>query len=360
MSELRKDIVTREWVIIAPEREERSGHHPFSVASRPASARPAEPDTASCPFCPGNEAAEPETWAWRSPGSPPNSPHWCVRVIPNKYPALSLLRPVSRNDHHIYDCMTGAGAHELVVETPRHGVNVVAEPVANLVHVLEAYQARYQALSQNPQIEHVSVFKNHGWEAGASIPHAHSQIVATPVIPQLVWNNKQGQIQYREYRDTCVYCDVIQAELSLNERLIASNDHFVGLSPFAARYPFEIWIVPRRHAASFATLSADERLALAEILHLLLTRLADALDDPPYNYLMVSAPCKMVDQDDSFHWHMEIIPRLSVVAGFELGSNIFINTVTPEGACSYLRKSPKKKSQNQRARELPHEPTPKL
>lgn len=274
-----------------------------------------------------------------------------MRVIPNKYPALSLLRPVSRHDHGIYDCMTGTGAHELVVETPRHGVNVVEEPVTNLVHVLEAYQARYQSLSQNPQIEHVSIFKNHGWEAGVSILHAHSQIVATPVIPQLVWNNKQGQIQYREYRDTCVYCDVVQMELSLNERLIASNDHFVGLSPFAARYPFEIWIVPCRHAASFVMMSADERLALAEILHLLLTRLADSLDDPPYNYLMVSAPCK-TDQDVSFHWHMEIIPRLSVVAGFELGSNIFINTVTPEDACSYLRaQQPEEKEPESRAGE---------
>lgn len=327
MSELRKDIVTREWVIIAPGRAER-GQHVF--------APPAEQDDLLCPFCPGREALEPDLWAWRKPGSPANSPEWQVRVISNKFPALEPIGSASRHDYHIYDCMAGVGAHEIVVETPHHNRNLVSEKPEQVAHVLEAYQARYQELCKDPRVEHVSIFKNHGWAAGATIRHEHSQIVATPVIPQLVWNNKQGQTQYREYRDTCVYCEIINTELSLNERVIAKNDDFVGLSPFAAHYPFELWIVPRRHTASFANITAGERLALAQILHLLLTRLAEELDDPPYNYTLVSAPCKQ-DQDPLFHWHMEIIPRLSIVAGFELESNIFINTVTPEEACRRLQ-----------------------
>ena len=336
MSELRKDIVTREWVIIAPERADRALHHATGPPARPAPLPQDESDRDSCPFCPGHEEVEPELWAWRAPGGLPNSPRWDVRVVPNKYPALELNGALSRHDYHIYDCMSGVGAHEIVVETPHHGVSLAELPAGQLVHILEAYQARYQALSGKHEIKHVSVFKNHGWAAGATIQHAHSQIVATPVIPQLVWNNMQGQVQYREYRDACVYCSIVETERALNERLIVANDHFVALSPFAARYPFEMWVVPQRHTASFAYMSTDERLALAQILHIVLSRLAEELDDPPYNYTIFSPPCEL-DKDELFHWHMEILPRLSVIAGFELGSNMYINTISPEEACKHLR-----------------------
>jgi len=349
MSELRKDIVTREWVIIAPERAERKSHRDLAQSTKlnPPSGKDA--DRASCPFCPGREEAEPEIWAWRAPGGLPNSPQWDVRVIPNKYPALEMKGPIARHDYTIYDCMSGVGAHEIVIETPHHNVGLAELSADHLAHVVEAYQARYRALSEVPGIAHVSVFKNHGWAAGETVHHAHSQIVATPMIPQLVWNNMQGQAQYREYRDACVYCSIVETEQALDERLIVANDDFVAVSPFASRYPFEVWIIPQRHTASFAYMSAGERLAFAQVLRTILARLAEELDDPPYNYTIFSPPCQL-DQDTLLHWHMEIIPRLSVIAGFELGSNIFINTVRPEEACQSMRPKPERSVQSQNSR----------
>jgi UDPglucose--hexose-1-phosphate uridylyltransferase len=341
MSELRKDIVTREWVIIAPERADREPHRGLARSTK-LDPQPGEStEHVSCPFCPGREELEPEIWAWRAPGGLPNSPQWDVRVVPNKYPALEMKGPASRHDYAIYDCMSGVGAHEIVIETPLHDVGLAELSTDHLAHVVEAYQARYRALSEVPGIAHVSVFKNHGWAAGETVRHAHSQIVATPVIPQLVWDNMQGQAQYREYRDACVYCSIVETEQALDERLIAANDHFVAVSPFASRYPFEVWIIPQRHAASFAYVSADERLAFAQVVRTMLSRLAEELNDPPYNYTIFSPPCQL-DQDTLLHWHMEIIPRLSVIAGFELGSNIFINTVRPEDACQSLRADPER------------------
>ncbi len=335
MPELRKDIVTREWVIIAKERAKRP--HDFKRNGIDRKKVPAHDPR--CPFCPGNEAMTPaEVMAYRGFGSPANSEGWRVRVTPNKFAALDLTAETCREDYHIYDRMHAAGAHEVVIETPLHNVSPAEMDLRDLEHVVWAYIDRYNDLKQDPRIKYILIFRNHGELAGCSLAHPHSQIVATPVIPQKMWAKVRGLAQYREYREKCAYCDILGNELEHQERLVSQNGSFVVLCPFASRSPFETWIVPRSHTASFADMNRFEVMELAEALKDTLRRLGSCLDNPPYNYQIITSPIDGSRHDD-FHWYLEIIPRLTTPAGFEMGTSIYINVTPPEDAARYLREA---------------------
>jgi UDPglucose--hexose-1-phosphate uridylyltransferase len=332
MPELRKDVITREWVIVAKERAKRPEQFKKHLAPKPVLL----PHDPNCPFCPGNEAlTPPEVMAYRGHGFPADSSGWRVRVTANKFAALDPAVELCREDYHIYDRMQAAGAHEVVIETPLHNTSPARMDARDVEHILWAYIDRYNDLQQDPRIKYILIFRNHGELAGCSMAHPHSQIVAAPVIPQKMYNKVRGLAQYREYREKCAYCDIVNTELEQQERLVSSNGSFVVICPFASRLPFETWIVPRNHIASFAKMNRFEIMELAEALQDTLMRLDKILDDPPYNYQLITAP---IGYDD-FHWYLEIIPRLTTPAGLELGTSIYINVTPPEEAARHLREA---------------------
>jgi len=334
MSELRKDVITREWVILAKERAKRPDDF------KPAEKRPKKPNhDPKCPFCTGNEGmTPPEVLAYRAHDSAPNGKGWNLRVIKNKFAALSSEGDLQRHDVDIYDAMNGIGAHEVVIESPDHAKSIALYDQKSVENVVWSYVDRYNALREDKRLKYISIFRNHGKIAGASLAHPHSQIVATPIIPQKVWSKVTGVAQYLEYREKCAYCDIVETETKVKERLISENGNFVSIAPFASRSPFEVWIIPKRHSSCFAYMDRFEVSDFAEILKDTMLRLHTCLDDPPYNYTIATAPCD-TDKLDNFHWHLEIVPRLTTPAGFELGTSIYINVTPPEDAAKFLRET---------------------
>jgi UDPglucose--hexose-1-phosphate uridylyltransferase len=333
MPELRRDPITGEWVIIASERVKR----PSDFSSRP---RASEVDDIShCPFCPGHEAmTPPEIIAFRHPGSQRNGPGWWVRVVPNKFPALAVEGELNKTGFGMYDWMNGVGAHEVIIETPEHNRPFAFLDARQVEDVLWAYRARYLDLKKDPRLKYILIFRNHGRVAGASLSHPHSQIIATPMLPGQVVTEMAGAKRYESYRDRCAYCDLVNQERNEGKRVVAENESFIAFEPYASRYPFETWVVPKRHGPSFAAISAEEQASFAEILGGTLRRIHVTLDDPPYNFTIHTAPCDSDERPD-FHWHLEIFPRLTITAGFEMGTGIFINVTPPEVAARCLREA---------------------
>ena len=335
MSELRRDPVMGRWVIIAPER----GLRPDALAEWHTKAQPAP-----CVFCGGQEERDPtEIFAIRSDGSAKNTPGWQVRVLPNKYPVLRIEGKLTREGVGMFDMMSGVGAHEVIVETPDHDLELADLPESHICAVMRSYRARVGDLAGDDRFKYALVFKNKGYEAGATMTHAHSQLIATPVTPKRVKEELAGAQRYYEFKRRCVFCDMIKQETGLTrERLVLENAHFVVLSPFAARMPYETWIIPKAHNCDFQSLTDDECGGLAEALKGTLLKTRAVLHDPPYNYLIHTAPFRRpragywATIQHDFHWHLELIPRLTRVAGFEEGSGFFVNPVTPEEAAAVL------------------------
>ncbi len=331
MPELRRDPITGEWVIMAGERAKRPDDFRSHAVERGGEA------PGDCPFCPGNERmTPPEILAFRHPGSQRNGPGWWVRVVPNKYPALAVEGELNKTGFGMYDWMNGVGAHEVIIETPEHDKHPAFLDPRQIEDVLWAYRARYLDLKKDPRLKAITIFRNHGRVAGASLSHPHSQLIATPMVPGDVVRQLEGARRYMQYRDRCVYCDILRQELDERARLVTENEHFVALEPYASRYPFETWVIPKRHLASFAAIPAEEQASFAQILGETLGRICLCLDDPPYNYNIYTAPCDE-DETEEFHWHLDITPRLTIAAGFEMGTGIHINVTPPEVAAEALR-----------------------
>jgi UDPglucose--hexose-1-phosphate uridylyltransferase len=329
MPELRKDPVIGRWVIISSERSKRPSDFAGSSQTRR--------KTGLCPFCPGNESATPpEIMAVRPADSAPNTPGWNLRVISNKFPALRIEGELNRVGVGIFDKMNGIGAHEVIVETPDHEKDLVDLPVEQVEQVLWAYRERTQDLARDPRLRYVMVFKNQGEAAGASLEHSHSQLIATPVVPKRVQEELDGAKKYFDYKERCIFCDIIRQERETQTRVIAENDHFICVAPFAPRFPFETWLLPRFHQSHFGDLTRDRVHELASLLKDVLFRVRTALEDPPYNYVVHTAPV-MGAYAQEYHWHFEIIPKLTKVAGFEWGTGFYINPTAPEEAARYLR-----------------------
>jgi UDPglucose--hexose-1-phosphate uridylyltransferase len=330
MPELRKDPIHGRWVIISTERSRRPSD--FVAEERRLMG-------GFCPLCEGNEdRTPPEIVAFRDNGTPPNSPGWTLRVVPNKFPALRIEGELNREGEGIYDKMNGIGAHEVVIETPRHEETLVTLPLKNVENILLAYRERIIDLRRDQRLRYVLVFKNHGVAAGASLEHPHSQIIALPIIPRRVSEEIEGAKTYFNYKDRCVFCDIIRQELQQKRRIITENKSFLSIAPFASRFPFETWILPKTHHPSFEHMAFSQYEQAAQILSDTLQRMNRVLADPPYNYIIHTSSFPQVDAEH-YHWHFEIMPKLTKVAGFEWGTGFYINPTPPEEAAEYMREA---------------------
>lgn len=329
MPELRKDPIMGRWVIISTER-----------GKRPSSFEPVSKRVAAhmCPFCPGHEDnTPPEIIAYRPPDTEPNQPGWNLRVIPNKYPALIVEGQLNREPKGLYDKMNGIGAHEVIIETADHSMDIVDMSEEQVRNILWIYRERMLDLERDSRLKYILAFKNHGEAAGASLEHAHSQLIATPIIPKRVAEELDGAKKYFDFKERCIYCDIVRQEILDDERVVSDFDAFITIQPFAPRFPFETWILPKSHQSSYVEMSDTEFTSLAKCLKDTLLRLKLALNDPPFNYMIHTRPVSK-DSHEYYHWHIEIIPKLTRVAGFEWGSGFYINPTTPEEAALFLRK----------------------
>lgn len=332
MPELRKDPITQEWVIIAKERGRRPSDFTHLTISEPD-----RPDySPTCPFCPGKEEMTPrEVLAYRH-ARDVNAADWWVRVVPNKFPALAIEGELEKRGLAMYDMMNGVGAHEVIIETPKHNQDPSNMGVLQLTEVVWAYRERYLDLRKDSRFKYILIFRNHGKVAGASLEHPHSQLIATPMIPIEIRNKMEGAQRYHQYRDRCIWCDMVITEQEESVRVVNETEHFIAFNPFASKYPFEIWVMPKQHQADFAAMTRERVVEFAEIMQDSLGRIAECLNGPPYNFAIHTAPCDCQDTE-TFHWHMVIMPRLTIAAGFEMGTGIYINVTSPEDAARYLR-----------------------
>ncbi len=330
MPELRRDVVTGVWVIVSPERQVRPQYFK-SVGSD--GLLPGD-----CPFCAGNEKmTPPEIYALRGNGSLANLPGWQLRVIPNKYPALRVEGQLNRRGEGFYDKMNGIGAHEVVIETPFHQIGLDELPVAAVTDILRTFKYRLADLKQDFRFKYIQVFKNCGDKAGATIPHPHSQIVALPVVPEAI-NDRLNRAQDHFYvKERCIYCDILNQELDYGRRVLCENSDYVVFAPFAATFPFQLMIYPRRHCAAYEATDELRLHLLAEILQDGLTRLNRVLNRPAYNLLLHNNPFDR-DATSYFHWHIELVPVISGTGGFELATQSYINAIPPEEAVEILKK----------------------
>lgn len=291
----------------------------------------------NCPFCPGNEKrTPPEIMAYRENSSFPDSPGWTLRVVPNKYPALKIEGDLDKRGIGLYDISNGVGAHEVIIETPEHFLEFADMQVLQIEQIISAYKARCLDLRNDPRFEYILIFKNYGRVAGASLEHPHTQLIALPAIPKRVKEELSGTQRYFEYRDRCIFCDIIQQELYDKIRIVSQNAKFLVIAPFVSRFPFEIWIIPHEHKSDFAKIDSGEIKELASIMKEVFYRLKVVLEDPPFNFIIHSSPLNDLERED-YHWHIEIMPKLIKVAGFEWGSGFYINPTPPELATECLR-----------------------
>lgn len=322
MSELRKDPIIGRWVIISTERGKRPSD--FQPVKKTKS-------VAFCPFCPGNEEKTPREIAVIRDGD-----GWKIRVVPNKFPALRVEGNLNRRGMGIYDMMDGIGAHEIIIETPEHDKDLYDLELHHIEQVFLIMKNRIRDLRNDRRLKYVMAFKNHGYEAGASLEHSHSQLIATPVVPKRVLEEIDGSLKYFRFKERCIFCDMIYQEVREDERLVLANEYFIAIEPFASRFPFETWILPKEHISNFEETPDIMFLHLAGIFKEMMGRLNQAVNFPAYNFLIHTGPLQEWNLEH-YHWHIEIIPKLTHVAGFEWGTGFYINPTAPEDAAAYLK-----------------------
>lgn len=327
MSELRQNMASKEWVIIASERAQRPSD--FAAPDREPTEKRPEWEK-KCPFCPGNE--EPELELSRFP----DTESWQIRVVQNKFPALSREGQRLRSFDDVHRRISGVGAHEVLIETPRHNTCPALESVEEIALMLRIFQERGQLATQDDRIEHIIYFKNHGQRAGTSLVHPHTQLVGLPVVPYSIRSRVENARRFFDDTGTCVYCQMLQDEYRDGSRLVAESDYFIAFVPYAAFTPFHLWIIPQSHRSDFLDSTPEELEDLSTILRHVLRKLYFGLNDPDYNYVIRTAPIRDAHQE-FLHWYMTIVPRVSSTAGFELGSGMFINTTLPEADAKFLR-----------------------
>ncbi len=329
MPELRKDPITGRWVIIATDRARRPSD--FHAEA------PHKSDAKFCPFCSGNESkTPPEIMAYRKDDSAPDTDGWRVRVVPNKFPALGIEGEIGRVGDGLYDKMNGIGAHEVIIETPKHDATLARLSGKEVEDVLWAFRDRILDLKKDSRFRYILIFKNHGERAGASLEHPHCQLIALPIVPKRVREEVDGARQYYGMKERCIYCDIIRQELDSPDRVVEENEDFITLEPYAARFPFETWILPKVHESHFSDCQSHIYRNLAIAIRRMVARLEALLQNPAYNLIIHTAP--LVEASNGFyHWHIEMIPKLTSVAGFEWGTGFYINPTPPEAAAGFLR-----------------------
>ncbi len=329
MSELRRDPIGGRWVIVDtdhPRKPEDFEPGPYSWAG------------GTCPFCYGNESlTPPEIEVIRDPGTSANTPGWQIRVVSNKFPALQIEGGLERRGIGIYDMSNGVGAHEVLIETPYHKKDIpdlLDEEVENIISLL---CRRAQDLHKDERFKYIMIFKNYGPAAGASLEHPHTQIIALPMVPKNAVEELAGAKSYFDYRERCIFCDIIRQEMQEKERIVLENKYFISFCPFVSRFPFEIMIIPKTHNSYFCQMSYEENPALASILKGTITKLKNIFPNLAYNFMVHSAPINGESDTDYYHWHIELAPKLMRVAGFEWGTGFYVVPTPPELAAKYLR-----------------------
>ena len=329
MPELRKDPITGRWVIISSER----GKRPADFQDQRGTKR-----GGFCPFCGGNERTTPnEVLAYRPAGAAtPNSPGWRLRAVPNKFPALQIEGNLNKQGEGIFDKMNGIGAHEVIIESPDHDATLANLPLQAMEEVLWAFRDRMKDLKQDTRFQYALIFKNEGIAAGATLEHTHSQLIALPIVPIQVQEELDGCRRHFNLKERCIFCDIIRQEIQSGARVVLETPLFIALAPFASRFPFETWIMPKSHLSGYTSSSKEDYKDLAGLLQNVLRRIDRALSTPPYNFIIHTSPFKD-ERNDYYHWHIELMPKLTNVAGFEWGSGFYINPTPPEEAAKFLR-----------------------
>lgn len=328
MAELRRDPVTGRWVIIGNDKELKP--EDFEVERH-------EKGKGICPFCPGNEAmTPPEIIAHREGQSMPNTPGWLTRVVPNKFPALQIEGDLNKRGIGVYDMSNGIGAHEVIIEIPDHNREIADLYDHEAERIIWCYRNRSIDLRGDKRFKYILIFKNYGKSAGASLEHPHSQLIALPIVPKRVQEELRGSQRYFEYRERCVFCDMIKQELHEGKRIIAENKHFLAFAPFVSCFPFEFWIIPKEHEPDFSYIQREEVITFANILREMLRRVKIVLHDPSFNFIIHTSPLEDIERED-YHWHLEFMPKLTRLAGFEWGTGFYINPMRPSLAAKYLR-----------------------
>lgn len=329
MPELRKDPVIGRWIIISKERSKRPTDFPVEKFGGTGG---------FCPLCPGNESFTPKE-VFTIPGNSGGSDSdWQVRVVPNKYPALVIEGDLAKEGIGLYDQMNGIGAHEVIIETPNHDIKFADLSPEDMAKVFRAYKERILDLENDPRFKYVMVFKNHGRAAGASLEHSHSQLIALPILPRMIVSELTGAKSHYNYKERCVFCDIIRQEIKSKDRVVCENESFITITPFAPRTPFEMWVLPKKHSSQYTSMNEDELLELAKIFRETLQRLSTCIENVPYNFVLHTEPLHSKGLD-YYHWHFEIVPKLTSIAGFEWGTGFYINPLPPEEAAAYLRNS---------------------
>lgn len=330
MPEFRRDPITGRWVIIATDRARR----PQDFSREQVIVKGGR----FCPFCPGSEGkTPPEVLAYRHGGGA-NEPGWTLRVVPNKFPALRVEGDFDKQGEGLYDRMNGIGAHEVIIETPDHQNTFATMPDKAVEDVFWAFRDRILDLKKDRRMRYVLVFKNHGETAGASLEHTHSQLIALPVVPRRVAEEMEGARKYYDSRERCIYCDMIRQEINTGSRVVLETEQFVVICPYAARFPFEIWVLPRRHFSHFEDTDVPSFRNLGWVIPVLLREIEKVLEHPAYNLMIHTAPMQEPGLP-YYHWHIELIPKLTRVAGFEWGTGFYINPTPPEEAARFLREA---------------------
>lgn len=341
MSEIRYNFLKDTYTIISVERSKRPHDFTISIYEEETT------DISKCPFEYGNEdKTPPEIFSIRPDGSPPNTPGWLVRVFPNKYPALRIENQPIYEGYHMFDKIGGFGAHEVIVETPDHFKHTHDFEEKDFINMFIAFRERIKSLYQDLRIKYVHVFKNHGKEAGKSLVHSHSQLIALPIIPKQQLTMIKQTKKYYQQKGRCYLCDEIKTEINLAERVVYENEDFVSYCPYASLYPFEVKIAPKFHSHDFTTITDEKLKTLADVLKFTVRKLHKTLINPPFNMILHTAPPYREDYidrtiyeqlDKHFHWHIDILPRIATLAGFELGTDYYINPTMPEEAARFLR-----------------------
>ncbi len=327
--------MTGEWVIIATERASRPEDFHRDVE------KPAPPaHNPACPFCAGNEKmTPPEILADRPPDSAPDSEGWNVRIVPNKYPALDpWVEADWFEEANFFNGVRGFGVHDVIIDTPRHDLTIATMSRRMVERLYFTYRERYRQLEKDEQILLINIFRNYGVKAGASLEHPHSQVLATPVIPMRIQLRLNVAKEYYDIHGRCVACDTIEATLRDKEkhRLVLETERFIVFEPFASQTPFETWVMPKRHCASFGEVTDNEIVEMAQVMRDILHRIYVGLGDPDYNYLIQANPTNTRHRE-KYHWYIQILPRVTPSVGFELSSGIYICTSKPEDTAAFLR-----------------------
>jgi len=327
MSELRKDPVTRRWVIFDEKYKKKHTYQKKFKRKKRIKERE------KCPFCPGNEQMTPPPTLVIN-GDSENT--WSVRIIPDKYPIIESTQPV-RAPYGIYDTIRGGGRHELLIESPYHSSRELLFRLSQIELVFEALKKRIKELKSLKYVKHCMILKNYKIDE-TEIAHPHSHIVALPVIPKSIKEELQGAFQYYSFKERCVFCDMILEEKRIEKRIVYENSKFLAFCPYASRFPFEIWVIPKKHSPDPCDMKKIEIKCLAKTLNQVFIMLARALNDPPFNLFIHISPFNVIDLP-YYHWHIEIVPKILKLAGFEWGTGFYINSTLPRNAAKFLRQT---------------------